>query len=54
MDTKIFQCSDDDFMVQSDDEGEVVQVAKMYPRDKHGMEESEEEIKTQITEAERA
>ncbi len=47
---KMFECSDDDFMVRGKDKKELMQIAKMHLRDKHGMDLSDEDIQAKIKE----
>lgn len=39
-----YQCSDDDFMIRSDDKDEVIDVAHQHTRNRHGMDVDRSEI----------
>jgi len=45
---KTFECNDDDFSVESEDEEEVVKIAKMHQKEKHGMDMSDDDIKSYV------
>lgn len=49
-DPKRWQCATDNFAVESDDEEEIVKMAKMHQKDKHNMEISDDEVKSGIQE----
>lgn len=48
--TKMFECSDDDFMVKGKDMEEIKNIARMHLKDKHGMDASEEQLMEKIIE----
>lgn len=50
MDRKRFECTEGDFVVESNDEGEVMRAVKMHGREKHSREMSDDEIRSQIKE----
>lgn len=50
-DQKMFECSDDDFMIRSRDKKELMDIARMHYRDKHGMDVSDEMLEDKIKES---
>lgn len=47
---KMFECSDDDFMVQGRDMEEIMNIARMHLKEKHQMDVSDEDLKAKIKE----
>lgn len=48
---KTFECSDDDFMIRGHDKQEIMNLARMHLKDKHGMEASDEMLEAKIRES---
>lgn len=49
-DKTLFECSDDDFMIRGRDKKEIMDMARMHLREKHGMDASDEELMAKVRE----
>jgi hypothetical protein len=50
-DKTTFECKDDDFMVQSHDKEEVKNFGRMYVKEKHAMDLSDQDLEFYITQS---